>query len=180
MLIVLIGYRGTGKSSVARALAEMLECEAIDADVEIERRAGKPIRDVFADDGETKFRQFEREVMADLLARDRVIVAAGGGAIQDEHTRRDLCDKADGRLVVWLKAAVDTIERRLAEDSSTAQRRPNLTAGGGRGEIEQLLAVREPLYRECASLMIETDTATVDEIAEQICNALGQPRRGSD
>ncbi len=154
MIITLIGYRGTGKTTIARPLAERLGWSAIDADVELERRAGRSIREIFASDGEPEFRRRERETLCDLLQQDRLVIAAGGGAILNPQTRTDF--RAAGP-VVWLKASVDTIEYRLHGDASTRERRPNLTSSGGRAEIEQMLAFREPLYRECATLIVETD-----------------------
>jgi shikimate kinase len=169
MVITLIGYRGTGKSTLAPALALRLGWEWIDADVELERRAGRSIREIFATDGEPEFRRLERELLAELLRRDRLVLAAGGGAILNEATRADL--KAAGP-VIWLRASADAIEQRLATDSMTGQRRPDLTARGGREEIERLLAIREPLYRECATLEFDTETASADELVDRACAAL--------
>lgn len=95
MTITLTGYRGTGKSSVAPLLADRLGWSWIDADAEIERRAGQSIRDIFAAGGEPEFRRQERAVMVDLLSRDRLVIASGGGAILNEQTRRDM--RAAGR-----------------------------------------------------------------------------------
>lgn len=154
MIITLIGYRGTGKTSVARPLAEKLGWQAIDADVELEARAGRTIREIFDTDGEGEFRRLERETLVELLSRDRLVIAAGGGAILNAETRADF--KAAGP-VVWLTASPDTIEKRLFGDQTTTGRRPNLTSQGGRDEIETLLAQREPLYRECSQIEIATD-----------------------
>ena len=169
MVITLIGYRGTGKSTLAAPLAERLGWAWLDADVELERRAGRSIQQIFATDGEPEFRRLEREVLADLLRRDRLVLAAGGGAIGNESTRSDL--KFAGP-VVWLQASVDTIERRLATDPTTGQRRPNLTSTGGRAEIERLLALREPWYRECATITLDTDTAEPDQLVEEALRQL--------
>ena len=165
MVITLIGYRGTGKSTLAAPLAQRLGWEWLDADVELERRAGCSIKDIFATDGEPEFRRRERELLAELLQRDRLIVAAGGGAILNDATRRDL--RAAGP-VIWLQASADTIERRLATDPTTGQRRPNLTAAGGRTEIERLLAIREPLYRECATIVVDSDAMPPEQLVEQV------------
>lgn len=154
LMLILIGYRGTGKTTLAEPLAARLGWTAVDADVELERRAGRTIKQIFDDGGEPEFRRIERETLVELLTKDRLVIAAGGGAILNAETRRDF--KAAGP-VVWLKASADTIEQRLYGDATTAQRRPNLTASGGRQEIEQLLAQREPLYRECATLEVATD-----------------------
>lgn len=163
MVITLIGYRGTGKSTLAAPLAQRLGWEWLDADVELERRAGRSIQQIFATDGEPEFRRLERLLLAELLRRDRLIIAAGGGAIGNAETRADL--KAAGP-VIWLQASADTIERRLATDPTTGQRRPNLTSTGGRAEIERLLAVREPLYRECATIMLDTESASAEQLVD--------------
>ncbi len=169
MVITLIGYRGTGKSTLAAPLAQRLGWEWLDADVELERRAGRSIQQIFATDGEPEFRRLERELLAELLRRDRLVIAAGGGAIGNEATRADL--KAAGP-VIWLQASADTIERRLATDPTTGQRRPNLTSSGGRAEIERLLALREPWYRECATITLDTDTAGTEPLVEEAIRQL--------
>ena len=89
-VMTLIGYRGSGKSSVAAPLAERHGFNWLDADDEIERVAGKSIAQIFADEGESHFRQIEREVMQNLLQRDKLIIAAGGGAILNAETRREM------------------------------------------------------------------------------------------
>lgn len=170
MVITLIGYRGTGKSSVAGALAVRLRWTSVDADDQIEALAGKSIERIFAEDGEAEFRRLERETMHRLLASgDRLIVAAGGGAVLDEQTRRDMRQAGP---VVWLRASVDSILSRLSGDATTASRRPNLTPQGGRTEVEQLLAQREPLYRQTASLIVDTDQRTIEQIVETILAGL--------
>ncbi len=169
MVITLIGYRGSGKSCVAVPLASRLGWDWIDADGELERRAGRSIRDIFAIDGEDHFRVLEQKIISQLLARDKLVIAAGGGAILNEQTRREI--KSAGP-VVWLQASADAIERRLTADPMTIQRRPNLTTAGGRSEIEVLLAQRDPLYRGCATLAIKTDNLSIDEIVECILQSL--------
>ena len=170
MVITLIGYRGTGKSTVAAALAERLRWRSVDADDEIEASAGKPIRRIFAEDGEPAFRDLERQTISRLLKEnDRLVVAAGGGAILNERTRSDM--QAAGP-VVWLTASVDTILTRTESDATTAQRRPDLTPDGGRREVESVLAERLPLYSEAADVVVDTDDRSVEEIVEQITRAV--------
>ena len=95
MLVSLIGYRGTGKSSVAPRLAARLGWTWIDADTELEHRAGCSIKQVFAAEGEAGFRQRERDVLQELLQRDKLVLAAGGGAILNADTRRELRARRD-------------------------------------------------------------------------------------
>lgn len=175
MVITLIGYRGTGKSTLAAPLARRLGWEWIDADVELERRAGRSIKEIFATDGEPEFRRLERELLTELLQRDQLVIAAGGGAILNEATRAEM--QAAGP-VIWLRASAETIERRLATDPTTGQRRPNLTSSGGRDEIERLLAIREPLYRQCASITLDSDKLAAEQLVEQVLRQLPSTVQG--
>jgi shikimate kinase len=170
MVVTLIGYRATGKTTVAPPLARRLQFESIDADTELERRAGRSVRAIFEAEGEAGFRMRERTLLAELLLRDRLVLAAGGGAVLDPETRNRM--RAAGP-VVWLRARVETIERLIAADPATRDRRPNLTAAGGRSEIETLLAVRDPLYRETATLTIDVDDRTIAEVVDAILPGLG-------
>jgi shikimate kinase len=169
MVITLIGYRGSGKTTVAQSLATRLGWSWIDADAVIEEAAQCTIKEIFAAEGEPGFRDRERRALAELLTRDKLVLAAGGGAILHPLTRREM--KAAGP-VVWLQASIAELAARIDSDPATAGRRPNL-AGGGIEEISRLLAEREPLYRECASLSIDTDKLDVTEIVERIAVAVG-------
>jgi len=168
--IVLIGYRATGKTSLARLLAERLGWEWIDADVEIERRAGKTIARIFAEDGEPAFRDMEAAVMQELLARERLVIASGGGAPMRAETRQAM--QRTGR-VVWLKASPETIHERMSTDPTTGARRPQLTALGGLEEIRCLLAQREPVYRQTATIEVDTEVKDLDGLADEILQRLG-------
>lgn len=169
-VITLIGYRGSGKSSVAAPLAEQRGFDWIDADDEIERSAGKSIAEIFAAEGEPHFRQLEREVMQRLLARDKIVIAAGGGAILNAETRREMQQAGP---VIWLKADAAALAQRIDADATTGSRRPALTASSSQlAEIQSLLAEREPLYRDAATLTIETDAKTISEIVAEIIDAL--------
>lgn len=163
--ILLIGYRGTGKSTVARELAARCGFAWVDADHVIEHDAGKSIAEIFADEGESGFREREAGVVAELSRKRRTVVALGGGAVLREENRRAITGAGP---VVWLTASVDTILTRISADSSTANRRPNLTTAGGRAEIESLLAVRTPLYRECATFVVDTESKTAAQVADEI------------
>jgi shikimate kinase len=172
MNIVLIGYRGTGKSTVARQLALEIGWDWVDADVEVELRAGKSIAAIFADEGEGAFRDLESDVLCDLVARERTVIAAGGGVVLREANRRQLgvCGH-----VVWLRASPPTILHRMAACATSAARRPNLTTSGGEAEVVRLLAERLPLYHECADLEIDTEDKSPAEIAGEIIRQLHFP-----
>jgi shikimate kinase len=165
MNIALIGYRGTGKSEVARQLALRLGWDWVDADVEVELKAGKSIAAIFADDGEPAFRDLEATVLAELVQRDRAVLALGGGVIL-RPANRELLQQSN--KVVWLTAKPETIARRLAADAATASRRPNLSAAGGLEEIRRLLAERTPLYRELGDFEIDTENKSPVEVAAEI------------
>jgi shikimate kinase len=169
MNLVLIGYRGTGKTTVARLLGDRLGWSWVDADVELERRADKSIAAIFAEDGETAFRDLESLVIADLAQQDRLVLAAGGGAILRPENRDAL--RRSGK-VVWLRAEPATIFARVSGDATTAGRRPNLTAAGGQAEIVAILTKRTPIYRQCADLEVDTENKTPGDVAEEILNRL--------
>ena len=168
--IALIGYRGTGKTTVARLLAGLLGYDWVDADVEVELRAGKSIAAIFEESGEEAFRDSEAEVVADLCQRERSVLAFGGGAVLREANRKCL---SRCQQVVWLQASVAAIAERLRGDPTSAERRPNLTNRGGLHEIEQLLAAREPIYRACATLEVDTEEKDPAEIADEILVRVG-------
>jgi shikimate kinase len=171
--IALIGYRGSGKTTIAQRLGAALGWDWVDADVEVELRAGKSIAAIFADDGEQAFRDLEAEVVAELFRRTRTVIALGGGAILRADNREAI---GGCGAVVWLQASVESIEQRLAADPATAARRPNLTAGGGRAEIDRLLAQRMPHYRACATLVVDTEGKDPVEITSEILAALEDRR----
>jgi len=168
-MLSLIGYRGTGKSTVGMRLARRLKWDWLDADNELERRAGRSIREIFATEGESMFRQLEREVLVDLLSRRRLVLSTGGGCVLNAETRRDLCAAGP---VVWLNASVETIASRILHDTTTKARRPNLTTVGGIDEIRVLLAQRAPLYRECATIAIDTEGLSLDEVVARVVSQL--------
>jgi shikimate kinase len=168
--VFLIGYRSVGKSSVAPHLARLFGYDWIDADDRIEERAGKPIADIFAQEGEAAFRALESRVVAELCKRQRIVVALGGGAVLREENRQTLA--ATRAPVVWLSSSIDSIHARMLQDPSTSQRRPNLTPAGGRQEIETLLAEREPLYRACATLEVDAEGKAPAKVAHEIYHRL--------
>jgi len=177
MNLILIGYRATGKTTLAQLLGRRLGREWIDADVEIERRAKKSIARIFAEDGEPAFRNLEAEVIADLCRQEALVLAAGGGAVLREESRRRM--RESGKIV-WLKARPETIYARVTADETTPGRRPNLTSQGGLEEIVQLLAAREPIYRQAADLTVDTDGKTPERITAEIIDRLQSARDAGD
>jgi shikimate kinase len=164
-LIHLIGYRGSGKSAVARVLAELLGWDWLDADAELEHRQARTIRQIFVADGESAFRDFEAALFGELCRLQQHVLALGGGVILREENRSLL--RMPGHYVVWLTADAATLWQRMQEDTGTAERRPDLSVGG-LAEIEEMLERRRPLYTACADRMVETAGRSPEEIAEEI------------
>ena len=162
--LFLIGYRGTGKSTVASIVAAELGWQSVDADAVLETRAGMSIRQVFQTEGEAGFRQRETELLEEICRSDRQVVATGGGVVLAPQNRELL---ARHGLCALLEADAATIERRLQQDPATGERRPALTVGG-RAEIESLLSIREPLYIQCANARFEVALRTPRQVAEEI------------
>jgi shikimate kinase len=162
--LFLIGYRGTGKSTVAKRLAEHVGWAWLDADRVLEQRWCRTIAQIFAQEGEPAFRDKEAAVLAGLGLCERHVIATGGGVILRADNRRLL--KEAGR-VVWLTADAAVIWQRLQDDASTGTQRPNLS-GGGLAEIEQLLRLRQPLYEACADWIVDTKDCSPDEVVAMI------------
>jgi len=164
MRIVLVGYRGCGKSTVGRLLAERLGLPFFDTDERIEELSGRTVRQIVDDGGWGAFRALERRVIAEL-PEERSVVALGGGAVLDRANVEAL--EADG-FFVWLTAGTDILLERLAADGKTAEQRPPLTEGGVREEVERLLRERLPVYRLVADLAIDTSHRSTIEVTEMI------------
>jgi shikimate kinase len=163
--VILIGYRGTGKTTVARLLATHLGWDSVDADQFLEMRHAKTISQIFEQEGEAGFREKEAVVLADLCQRERHVIATGGGAILREANRVLL--KGAG-FVVWIRVDADTIWARLASDPTSSKSRPSLTNKSGLEEVRELVAFREPLYRSTADLEIDAAGLGPEDVAKEI------------
>ena len=169
MIITLIGYRGCGKSSVAPLLARELGCASVDSDDEVEKRAGKSIREIFADDGEDAFRAMESAVIADLCCNDPCIIAAGGGAILAEANRHAMRSAGP---VAWLKASPETLAARISGDMTSSERRPSLTGRSIEAEVAEVLAARHQLYTDAATITVHAENGSPHDIADRILRQL--------
>lgn len=169
--VALIGYRGVGKSAVARELARRLDYVAFDSDDLIEEQAGRSIAEIFAEQGEAHFRELEAAALRELVEKEGAVLALGGGAVLRPDNREAL---AACRAVVWLTASVDVLWERIGGDQATASRRPNLTNSGGRSEVERLLAQRRPIYRQSATVVVDTENKSPEEVAAEIADQLTQ------
>ena len=169
--IALIGYRATGKTTVAKELASRLPgWNWVDADVEIERAAGKTIAQIFQQSGESGFRDLESTVTAELLTRPNTIIATGGGVVIRPENRERLKQTA---FVVWLKASAETIYNRMYSDETTATRRPALTDSDPREEIVKMLNMRRSWYEQTADVSVDTDALATEQIADWIIQQYG-------
>ncbi len=164
--IVIVGMPASGKSTVGQGVAKRLGVPYADTDSLIEQRTGKLIREIFVDDGEAVFRRIEEEVVAEALGREGVL-SLGGGAILSTRTRELLRDHE----VVWLDVSVATATRRAGMN----QLRP-LLLGDVRERMQVLLEARLPLYREVATLRIDTNRRSASKVAARIVAHL----RGED
>ncbi|QDU74513.1 Shikimate kinase 2 [Bremerella volcania] len=169
MNLALIGYRGTGKSHVARLLAGQLKWPLVDADIHVEKQAGKSIADIFAEVGEPGFRDLESQALIELTQGSHYVLSLGGGVILREENRQRI---ADCCFTVWLTASPEEIARRLSGDASTQARRPSLTGKSTLEEIEEVLARRIPLYRQSANLTVDTEGKSPQEVTQTILDQL--------
>ena len=162
MNLVLIGYRGTGKSTVAELLATKLGWKAISTDAQIVEKAQRSIPDIVASDGWEHFRRLETEMCLVLKDRDQLIIDTGGGLILRPENVEALKPNS---LIFWLTATVPTIARRIADDTQ----RPALTAGKTFvEEIREVLTERTPKYQAAADHTVATDDLSPEEIASRI------------
>ena len=162
MNIVLIGYRGTGKSTVGRLLAARLEREFVSTDAEIVKRAQRTIPEIVAQQGWDYFRDLESDICRELASRDQLVIDTGGGAILRAQNVEAL--KKDG-TVFWLTASVETIAQRIGGDNQ----RPSLTGTKSFvDEIQDVLGERTPKYRAAADHIISTDDRSINQLVETL------------
>ena len=163
----LVGPMGAGKSTIGRQLARCLKLKFIDSDREIEIRTGVDIPLIFELEGESGFRKRERKVINELTAKPGIMLATGGGAVMDELNRQHLA--ARGR-VIYLHTSVEQQLQRTAHDRN----RPLLQTTNPKQKLQELMAVRDPLYREIADWVIETDGCRVRDVVQQIVQKIEQ------
>jgi shikimate kinase len=160
--VALIGFMGTGKTSVGHALASLLHFHMIDTDDLIENRAGKRITAIFAQDGETRFREYEKEVVQDLVTYRRTVIATGGGLVTNPANLESLKSHS---LIVCLWASPETVYERVSHQTH----RPLLQGGNALEKIRALLAEREQSYRG-ADVLVNTELRSVREVAVQVAH----------
>ena len=163
--LFLIGPMGAGKSAVGRQLAKLLHLSFLDSDDEIESRTGVDIPFIFEKEGEEGFRKREAKVIDELSAMDGIVLATGGGAVVNPQNRNFLGARG---FVVYLFTSVDQQVVR----TQRGRERPMLKNGDSREILEDLMAFRDPLYREIADLTVETDGRKVKAVASEILDKL--------
>ena len=160
MHFYLIGYRGSGKSTVGRALAERLSRPHVDSDDLVESASGMTIKDIFAKKGEPWFRDLEAKIVCEISARAvPTIVSLGGGAILRESSQALL--KGTGKCI-WLSASAEYLLRRIQSDQATELRRPNLSQSGGFAEVADILLKRTPIYERWSTPARSAKICTTD------------------
>lgn len=162
--LVLVGAPGSGKSTVGPLVAARLGLAFTDVDTVIEQRAGKPVGEIFADDGEPAFRALEVATTVELLGRPGVL-SLGGGAV----TSAEICTALHGHRVVWLQVSVGQAARRVGLNEA----RP-LLLGNVRGQLIKLLAARTPLYAAVATTTVDTDALSADAVVDTVVAEAGR------
>ena len=165
--LFLIGPMGAGKSTIGRQLSKQLRMAFHDSDHEIEHRTGVDIPLIFEYEGESGFRKREQTVMDELTRRPDIILATGGGAILDPDNRKHLAQRGK---VIYLHTSIDQQLARTDRD----QNRPLLQTDNPRQRLDELMQAREPLYREIADLVINTDGKRVRDVVNEIMVQLGR------
>jgi shikimate kinase len=158
--IIIVGFMGTGKSTVSRLLSERLGWESKDTDEEIERLAGRSIKQMFSEDGEEVFRDWESKVLVDVLSGSRHVVATGGGAVLREMNRRTMLSRG---WVVGLTADKQSLIRRVT--SATAAGTRPLLVGDAKERVSTLLETRRNAY-DFAHVMVDTSLRSPSEVTE--------------
>ncbi len=167
--LILIGYRGSGKTCVGRRVAAASGRPFVDTDDLVEAAAGRGISQIFETDGEPEFRRLETDAIREAVSASRQVISVGGGAVMAELNRSLL--RAAGTCV-WLKAPADVLMRRIEADRHSPQRRPALTTAAPSYEVRQLLAAREQYYEALANQTLDTERLDVRQAAERIINLM--------
>ena len=159
--IFLVGLMGAGKSTIGKQLAKALNKEFVDSDREIEAHTGATIPLIFELEGEEGFRRREREMIDKLTQEPETVLATGGGAVLSEDNRKVLRERG---VVVYLHATVDQLLERTRMDRN----RPLLQTADPRAKLEELMQIRDPLYRDVADIIIDTGTASIRDVVQQL------------
>jgi shikimate kinase len=165
MNIILIGYRGTGKTTVGKALSQRLRRPFFDADVFLEEKEGRTIGEMVAKEGWPFFRAKEKEALGRLSGQIDCVIATGGGAVMDSDNVA--CLRHNG-LLVLLKAELETMVQRMQRDAANGQERPGLLGGDIYDETQTMIRQRMPVYLEVADFSVDTTDLSVERVADAI------------
>lgn len=171
MNIYLIGYRATGKTSVGKSLASILNWPFVDTDFELAARVGMTISEFVHKKGWDSFRDMERSIIKQVCMADGQVVATGGGVVLDTQ---NVSMMQTGGPLIWLQASPETIRKRLLHDRQSEQTRPALTSKGLIDEIGTMLKTRNPYYHRATHLSVETDRLSITEICDHIVAQLSE------
>jgi shikimate kinase len=173
MNVVLIGFRGAGKTTIGKAISDRLKREFIDCDDWIERQTQLTIREIFAQHGETHFRTLESQAIGELSAMDGKVIATGGGAALKYQNMQVF--KRNGGKIFFLEVGPETSFARITADETTRARRPALTEKDPFTEVKEQIELRRPYYVKGADVTVVTDGRTIDEIVGEILKHLEDP-----
>ncbi len=162
MKIVLVGYRGSGKTTVGKILSDRLSLSFVDTDEEIERAIGCSISEFVKRYGWVSFREVEVEVLRKVSRMEDVVVASGGGSFMNPGVLQLFM--GGGWIFVYLRASPGVLKERIVESGG----RPSLTGGSSLDEVELVLSKREPVYLSISHLVVETDGMSPEEVAQRI------------
>lgn len=178
--VFLLGYRASGKTTAGRLLAERLGVPFVDIDTAVcARFGGRTVAEIWAAEGEPRFREVEVEVTASLCGAGARVVALGGGTLMQPGARAAVAGDP-GALRVYLRAEPEVLHERIEGDAASAGLRPALTArGGGIEEIRAVLAEREPVYEAVADAVLDVDACAVEAIVARIAALAGRGRGGT-
>lgn len=165
MNIFLIGYRCAGKTTVGRSLAKRLERLFFDTDLELVKEQGMKISEIVSKKGWAAFRNIEKRVIQCACERDNQVVATGGGAVLDEDNVKRMKDSG---VLIWLRADIKTIEKRIIEDNTSQDFRPALTSKGSVEEIQETLFARYPYYERAMDFFVDTDIMDIEAVCVTI------------
>jgi shikimate kinase len=173
--VILIGFRGAGKTTVGKLLAESLNLPFLDLDDEVQRRVGLSIKEMVERYGWSYFREMERAVLEDLIEKEGCVVALGGGSVLHEDFMEKLRNRA---FIIYLKISPASAVERITKDSKSEQTRPSLSNLSLVEEVERVLEERAPLYEKYADIIIESDRKDLNTLLKEILKHLeGEPWR---
>ena len=165
MNIVLIGYRCSGKTTVGKALARMLNMRFIDTDQAVEKCSGRSIDQIVMRSGWAQFRSLEKEIISRIAEKDNLVIATGGGVVLEQE---NIVQLRKNGFTVWLKAPPRVIKERMAQDELQGIRRPPLKGNNPLNEINRVLAERERLYEQAADLIVDTSSSDIERVCKTI------------